>query len=296
MIRWILIFWMGLLATGALPAMAGEAGLLAGPKSGTYEQMARDLKAYVRSDLVVHTSSGSVENLMRLQMAPTIQMAFVQQDALDLMRSLKLRGLERIKLVCPLFREEVHLLVGRESAIGNPADLADRRVGAGPRNSGTWITALNLKRHLKVNWSEENSQPEDALKQLLGGKLDALFWVVGAPAPALTALSSESGARLRLVPLPPDVGPALYRPERLPAGIYTWQKMSWQTLTVRTLLVAMDRGKPEADAAVRDMAAGIRRHLATLREKGHPKWRQVDPDDRTDMAWPRYPGLEGRGS
>ena len=95
----------------------------------------------------VLTTGGSVENLKRLTMpADDVLLGIVQSDVLGfLQRSANpnsRRIAEGLRLVVPLYPEEVHVLAHR--GITSLDDLNGKRVVVGAAGSGNIITAVNI--------------------------------------------------------------------------------------------------------------------------------------------------------
>src|SRR5262245_36394390 len=146
----------GLISTLHVPgieAAPAELGLITGGERGTYYQFGLDIQKLLERNaasamtLNVYPSKGSVENIYAVYQRPATQMGIVQSDVLAFVFRVQsdqvLRRIARkVKLVFPLYNEEVHL-VGRRD-ITDFDDLADRRVAIGREGSGTYLTARLL--------------------------------------------------------------------------------------------------------------------------------------------------------
>ncbi len=142
-----------------------------GGSSGTYYQFGNDLKELYRKygiNLTVNETKGSIDNLERVYAScnlPTLQLGIVQEDILEWGINIPLENevddavkegvKQNIKVVFPLYKEEVHILARRNDNIINFDDLQGRRVAIGSKGSGTNITANLLFYHSGVAPSEK---------------------------------------------------------------------------------------------------------------------------------------------
>src|ERR1044071_2849983 len=128
------------------PAFAAELGVTTGSEKGTYYQFGLNLQTLARSHgskLTVYPSKGSVDNVYAVYQKPGVQMGIVQSDVLAFVARVQTdpvlkRIAKKVKMVFPLYNEEVHIL-GRN--IASFDDLADKRVAVGREGSGTYLTA-----------------------------------------------------------------------------------------------------------------------------------------------------------
>jgi TRAP transporter TAXI family solute receptor len=125
-------------------------GIITGGKKGTYYQFGLNLAQLVKPsgiNLSVYNSNGSVENIYAVYRRPRTQLGIVQADVLAFVTKIQTdpvlkRIAKKIKMVFPLYNEEVHLIGHRE--ITDFDDLNDRRVAIGKEGSGTYLTARLL--------------------------------------------------------------------------------------------------------------------------------------------------------
>src|ERR671918_2874161 len=138
-----LLLTVGPVATG----LAADLGVITGSEKGTYYQFGLNLQALGKSNgfnVAVHPSKGSVENVYAVYQRPGVPMGIVQSDVLAFVarvqtdQTLK-RIAKKIKLVFPLYNEEIHLLA-RRGVVSSFDDLADKRVAIGRDGSGTYLT------------------------------------------------------------------------------------------------------------------------------------------------------------
>ena len=137
------------LATTSL-VFAQDMGIITGKKKGTYYQFGLNLAELVKTrgmNLKVEDSAGSVQNVFAVYKTPSTQLGIVQSDVLAFVAKVETdpvlkRIATRIKMVFPLYNEEVHLLAHRE--ITDFDDLTDRTVAIGEEGSGIYLTARLL--------------------------------------------------------------------------------------------------------------------------------------------------------
>ena len=98
----------------------------------------------------------------------------------------------KIKMVFPLYNEEVHLLARKD--IADFEDLADKTVAIGEEGSGIYLTARLLFEASDVKPREMIPiAPDEALALLKQGKIDAMFYVAGYPVKLFTEDVSRRG-------------------------------------------------------------------------------------------------------
>jgi uncharacterized protein len=288
------MFTAGLTVLGLAGAPARsqpiELNIVTGGSTGTYIRIGQDVAAIgaeCGQTLNVRESAGSLENVFAVRDRPLTQFGIVQGDVLEYIRTFASedaqlrRAAQGLRIVYPLYDEEVHILASRD--IADVAGLAGRRVAIGVENSGNYITAqlvLDLARVAPAE-RETTLAPAAALDALIAGEVDAMVYVVGAPA-GLFAEAEIDPERFHLLPLADSVLRSVYTPAQLPAGIYPFQTAPLETIAVKAVLVTYDfdrRGNAyhrASCAAVSDFAYLILSRIETLRDGGHPKWRSVD--------------------
>lgn len=183
------------------------------------------------------------------------------------------RAARSLRLVFPLYDEEVHVLGRRE--IGDFDDLAGARVAIGPEGSGTYLTARLLFKLAKVVPGEiVPIDGREALGQLKAGRIDAMIYVGGYP---LGFLKNDvtSKDRLALIPISNKRIFESYDAVEIPNSAYDWQTTPVRTAAVKAVLVSNDVRGRDCDG-VGLVAQQIATGLDWLKRHGHPKWRQVD--------------------
>ena len=285
-------FWLAaLLLTWALPPSWAAEGpllklnLITGAENGTYFAVGRDLEKLLAQngiDLAVIPSAGTLQNVSDVQRYRSLPLGLAQLDVLAYLNlalnddSSARHIAEELRIVLPLYREEVHLLA--RAGIKQISDLNGEKIAIGELGSGTSVTALTLLELAHVEPAELlNADFPEALAALRRGEIAAAFYVVGAPAEVLTQ-QVRAEDRLHLLPVLIKEVPddefltQLYPPAILAAEVYPWQKEAVATVTVGSALVTTTR----ADyAAISPVAKALLGNLAWLQQNGHAKWKSV---------------------
>jgi TRAP transporter TAXI family solute receptor len=293
--RILLVVFLALPLTGVFTAMAMEPigmGIITGGTKGTYFQFGLDMQKLLKPqgfNLSVYESSGSVENIFAVYQRPRTQMGIVQSDVLAFVAKVQTdpvlqRIANRIKMVFPLYNEEIHLL-GR-SDISEFDDLAGRRVAIGQDGSGTYLTAKLLFEVSEVAPAEMVSiGTDEALAELKAGRIDAMFYVAGFPV-KLFREGVTAADELALVPILNKNILEFYPAGEIPAGTYEWQPAAVKTAAVKAVLISYDFRRANCEYVGR-VARIIADNLAWLRQNGHPKWQAVDIDYPL-KGWEQY--------
>ncbi len=256
-------------------------GIITGGKKGTYYQFGLNLAQLVKPsgiNLSVSNSNGSVENIYAVYRRPRTQLGIVQSDVLAFVAKVQTDPLlkriaKKIKMVFPLYNEEIHLLGRRE--ITDFDDLTDRRVAIGKEGSGTFLTASLLFEVADVTPRETVAiGTDDALAQLKAGKIDAMFYVAGLPV-KLFRENVKAEDELALIPIINKSILEFYPRTKIPANTYTWQNETVNTVAVKAVLVSFNFRRNNCEYVGR-LARNLNDNLDWLRENGHPKWKFVD--------------------
>jgi TRAP transporter TAXI family solute receptor len=279
---WVAIAVVIAVAVGpAVPSWAAEMGLITGSEKGTYYQFGLNLQRLMKThgiDLTVATSKGSVENVFAVYQRPATQLGIVQSDVLAFVARVDTdpvlkRIAKKIKMVFPLYNEEVHIL-GR-AAIADFDDLADKRVAIGREGSGTYLTARLMFKVAEVEPRQMvNIDTDEALAQLKAGRIDAMFYVAGAPVKLLAEGVSDADD-LKLVSVTNKSVLEFYPNVDIPANTYRWAPKPVPTVAVKSVLVSFDFRRLDCDNVGR-FAQILASNTGWLIENGHPKWKSVN--------------------
>jgi TRAP transporter TAXI family solute receptor len=265
----------------AAPSHAIDMGIITGSDKGTYYQFGLNMQRLVKQrdiDLNVYTSKGSVENVYAVFQRPRTQLGVVQSDVLAFVARVQTdpvlkRIAKKIKMVFPLYNEEIHLLGRRD--ITDFDDLTDRRVAIGREGSGTYLTARLLFKVSEVQPKEMVLiDTDEALAELKAGRIDAMFYVAGLPVKLFTESVTEADG-LALIPILNKSVTEFYPNVQIPARTYAWQPNPVDTVAVKAVLVSYDFRRLDCDY-VGQFAQIVSTNLEWLKKNGHPKWQFVD--------------------
>lgn len=256
-------------------------GMVTGGPQGTYYQFGLNLKQVVEQsgiDLNVHNSNGSVENIYAVFRRPNTQMGIVQSDVLAFVAKVQsdpvLKKIaKKIKMVYPLYDEEIHLL-GKNDIVDFD-DLEGKRVGIGKEGSGSYLTA-------KLLFEVSGVKPArmvaigagHALQQLKAGQIDAMFYVAGYPVKLFTEQVTEQDG-LALLPIVNKNVTEFYAETVIPAHTYEWQQNSVNSVAVKAVLVSFNFRMAHCENVGR-VARTVAENIDLLKANGHPKWNAVD--------------------
>ncbi len=290
---WVLLF-TGFTSGAAFGANAQGTDLcmMTGGMKGTYYQFGLNLQKLVSEHgfrLSVENSKGSVENIYAVYKRPNTQMGIVQSDVLAFVAKVHTdpvlkRIAKKIRMIFPLYNEEVHIL--GKSSLADFDALTDKRVAIGKEGSGTYLTA-------KLFFAVSDVKPmemvtigtDDALAQLKAGQIDAMFYVCGYPAKLFNEAVTVADS-LKILPITNEKILAYYPAGEIPANTYSWQNETVHTAAVKAVLVSFDFRRANCDFVGR-FAEILHDRMDWLRENGHPKWKSVDLNYQL-KGWEQY--------
>jgi uncharacterized protein len=297
-----IVIWVSSLL-GVPQAKAEEIGMVTGSTTGTYFQFGQDIARVARPaglEILVKESGESIDNIRRLVSRENASLGIVQSDVLGFLNRSEdpeVRQIsERLRLVFPLFNEEVHLLARKE--LRRFEDLDGKRVVVGMRWSGNWLTSTNLLRMVNIKPAAriELAPPEGA-SAVLGGEADAMVYVAGKPAKLLTTFQELQKnpqyaplvQAVHFVPLTHESMLQEYVAATIGPDDYAWLSETIQTVAVKAVLIGFDyssRSNPYYQKRCEQLATlgrVIREDFAershsreSLQRAGHPKWKEVD--------------------
>lgn len=290
--RWMkVILGMALAFSTVATASAADMGIITGSEKGTYYQFGLNLQKLMKPsgiNVTVAPSKGSVENVFAVYQRPATQLGIVQSDVLAFVARVETdpvlkRIAKKIKMVFPLYNEEVHIL-GRNIATFD--DLADKRVAVGREGSGTYLTARLMFKVSEIEPKEMLPIDTDqALAALKAGQIDAMFYVAGAPVKLFTEGVTDADG-LALVPIGNKNVTEFYPTVELPAATYAWQSRPLSTVAVKAVLVSFDFRRLDCENVGR-FAQILASNMGWLVDNGHPKWKSVKLDYPL-KGWEQY--------
>lgn len=252
--------------------------LMTGDPQGTYYQVGQEIAAQTEK-VGIHLeplpSQGSWQNITAL-FNNDAEFAIFQVDAFsragkNLYRNSAVNIHDEIKVVMPLFHEEIHVL----KAKARPLDFDQQKVftvGCGEEDSGSCLSADVLAEFYGKQFTYVHSSYEKALDQLRDGTLDLVIITAGKPH---ALLSQQRG--LDLVTLPHTKKAAnLYLYTTITPQDYAWLEQPVETYAVRSVLATMIQEQEGlANNIVGSVHFSIQVNERELRRHGHPKWQDV---------------------
>lgn len=299
-----LLFLLG----GLTPALADDVnakqiGMVTGSKTGTYIQFGNDIAGVAKTvglDILVKDSQGSIDNIKRINSKENATFGIVQSDVLGFLsrsESPEMRQLAgRLRLIFPFYNEEVHLLANK--TITSLNDLQGKRVVVGEQGSGNWLTAMNLMQITGVKPAALlNLAPLQGVIAVLKGEADAAFYVAGKPVSLFTKVGNLITkadfapllANVHFVPLDDPRLLREYQPAQIGTADYDWVDATVPTIAVKAVLMSFDFSGKQSPYFVQrcqqlaTLGQAIRANLNQLKQTGHPKWKEVNLDEKVGV-------------
>lgn len=252
--------------------------LYGGFQKGTYAVVSQDIKKVCAPEVNIETESGgSVANLNALIKTPVARngyrLALIQKDVYDTIVR-PITGQKPVKMVMPLFNEEILILVNKSKGIKTLPELNGKKVAAGLTTSGMWFTSTIIERTLNIKWLNVERTPEESILLLLTGEIDAMMLVGSHPLRLLQELPSSFSRHVDVLGMDGyDVIDKVYeRSETIPESTYIWQTRPIRTKATTTYLIA---AQDVPDVALKEIKSCIMNNLPALKKMGHPKWKQL---------------------
>lgn len=265
---------------------------------GTYIQIGRDLAKFIAPEagiaLEVLPSAGSAENVARLRREAGVKLALVQSDVYQAFLDQAGGGnaeasdmIKPLRVVMPLYNEEIYFIVRADSALTHVHDIKDAKINVGPLLSGTAMSATTLYRQLFGEpMADANASylgNEDALVKLTGDKsLDVVVVVAGQPARLLVDMKPEARQLIKLLKFDPElpaskVALKTYFPATVRASSYpNLLSEDIAAIAVKAFLVTFDFELGSTVVRLNRFAWSLCSNFEKLQTQGHPKWREVE--------------------
>lgn len=317
----VTIAMTALSATLVAPALAAEptakplSRIVTGPDRGTYVEIGRDLSRLVAQPagigLKVMPSNGSADNVRRLRSEPGVSLALVQSDVYQAFLDQAAAGdanamrlVKPLKVVMPLYDEEVHFVVRADSPMNYVHEIKDRRINVGPIGSGSALSATTIYRVMFGNPIADKdanflSHEEALLKLATDRSIEVAVVVSGQPAKLFAEMKPEARQYIKLLRLDeraPETASALqtYFPASIRVTSYpNWLREDVPTLTTKALLVTYDYKAGGTQQALTKFARSLCRNINNLKTEGHAKWREVSFDlPPLGNGWSYYSATE----
>lgn len=227
-------------------------------------------------------------------------LAIVRYDALQSLRTTRPAGSAALRVVAPLYREDVKFLVRSDSPLHFIHELEGRRINVGdPRSSRALTTRTVYARmfgHAPATRQLDTHDEAAGLTELIAGRIDVLVHVGDASLPkAVGGQPPSADSRVRMLSLDatnPAARKALqqFLPSRTaPIGAPDSRAApdTVPTLAVMSFLVTSE---PDGPASRERLGRLV--HALCAAQRGaamsqlDPLWRSVDPSMQPDVGWP----------
>jgi len=233
---------------------------------------------------------GSVKTTEDVLYLRGVDAGMVQADVLDFFTKFDVipNIKDKLKYISAMHREEMHVVVRRDSGFDSLEDLQDKKVNFGPSTSGTFLTSSVVFDKKGITLKALSEPYDFALEKLKKGEIDALTRVAGAPTSFLEQVTADS--ELMLLPVD-DIG-APYEPATLTSDDYPGliaPDTSLETIAVPSVLMAYDHPEGKRRTRVGKFVREFRARLPELKTGSsfHKKWKDVDIQAQLD-GWQRW--------
>jgi uncharacterized protein len=269
--------------------------ILSGPEKGSYNRFADDIVSVLGEKsgikLLNRTTRGSAFNFKQLtDPAPGDKLALIQADYLNLMKAEdKINNTNKtgsLKVVLQLATEEIHIVGKKSSGLHKLQDLENKKVAIGSEDQGSLATGKLIRERSKVKWNSYYVGFDQMIKEIATGNLDAGLIVGSAPVEMLDIDPQIMVDGITMLELDDFNGWAkYYENDTIYRNDYKWLDKDIPTFGVRTLLIVNESKLTEAEKiTVAAIKSGIIQNLELLKQKGHPKWREVIIPDETGIV------------
>ncbi|WP_432809602.1 TAXI family TRAP transporter solute-binding subunit [Pantanalinema sp. GBBB05] len=200
--------------------------LASGTPGGYYNRLGQQLDESAQASIGMAvqnlSSQGTQQNLQYL-LNGQADFALVQ---LDVASPAMHQG--KVQAIALLANEHVHVITRNSSTLKSTADLQGKRVAIGSPGSGIRYTAEHLLQAARLKVKVDNASFDQALKQLIDRKLDAMIYVGSMGASKKLRQEFLSYSNLQLLPIQPSLvnyltimEPGSYQVAEIPTGTYS---------------------------------------------------------------------------
>jgi len=296
-------------------AVAQAEVIVTGGKTGTYFQIGNNLKEFVEPTLEVRDSRGSWVNVEELSQTKGVSLAIVQSDVYAAFVYLRDspevpaatrrqygRLLANLRVFMPLYQEEIHFLVKKDSPFEFIHQIKGARIWMDAEKSGTYLTALNIYSKMfnerpvivapfinpTVTGDDEGTKTRRSAMMVLSDpefykdfpKIDVLVLVGGQP---LKLLEANVPANLKLLRFDPAHATAAkvlqdYKKADIQKSSYPSLNIvdaAVPSLSVDSYLITANFQSDERNKFITAFADRFCTKFDELQAKGHPKWKSL---------------------
>ncbi len=159
--------------------------ITSGERDGRYYEFAQNLSSKV-DGICVQKSKGTPNNIYTITTQEEIVMGIFQADNMKLARENdRSHKLDNLKVLFPIFKEQIHIIVLKNSLIRDLDDLKRKDIAVGDELSGSYVSFLNISEKLNMDWVGVNFHFSDGMQKLRNGEVEAMFIVGKAPIKSL---------------------------------------------------------------------------------------------------------------
>jgi hypothetical protein len=306
----------GIVGIAAAAAVGAQAEVMVtGGKTGTYFQIGNNLKDIVAPELQVQDSTGSWANVEELSQTEGVSLAIVQSDVYNAFVYLRdspevpeatrrqySKLLANLRVFMPLYKEEIHFLVRKDSPLEYIHQIKGARIWMDAEKSGTYLSALNIYSKMfnerpnavapfvnpTVTGDDAGTRIRRSALMALSDpefyksfpQIDVLVLVGGQP---LKLLETNVPANLKLLKFDanhPTAARVLqtYRPADIQKTSYPALNIAdaaQPSLAVDSYLITANFQSPDRNRFVSNLAVRFCERFYDLQDKGHPKWKAL---------------------
>lgn len=281
-------------ANPPLPAIE----LVTDAQDDTDDRVARDLARIVPIDvgheLAVRSGVPLVEEGSTVPVLAVVRHDVLQAASRDLAAAG--RAVDGLRIVMPLYTEEIHFIVRSDSPLAFIHEIQASRINFGPSQGRRRFTATMFYEQMfgtpAIGRNISFLDDEQALGKLVGdGSIDVMIVVAAQPAKWLAELAPPVARSIKLLKLDRRHGASQraaesYLPTVVRAANYrAWLAEDIPTLAAMTFLASFNNSDPVAAERLGVFVHSLCRSLPVLRRDGHPKWREVQPDLQLEVGW-----------
>ncbi len=281
-----------------------------GGQNDTYFRIGEELRQYVMPELQNQTSRGAVDNIKALSKSKGVSFAIVQSDVYQTYVNLQENDpdpavrqwasdlLNSLRVVAPLYSEEIYFVVHKDSPMQELQDIAGKRLAIGPEGSGTNLTAKNIYYKLfgkapivvkpfieeGVLGSDEGTRyvrsalwhlahPEAGPEER---KADVVVIIGGQPLPLLQRLGKDY--KLLATNIKNDATEALLKDYSIGFADqknYPFLPKHMPVMMVQSYLITAQFRDKQRSGFVKQFADSLCKNYDKLYEHGHDKWKEL---------------------
>ena len=312
--------WLDLMRGVLVLAAVAVAGahaevIVTGGKTGTYFQIGNNLKEIVSPELEVRDSKGSWANVEDMSQTEGVSLAIVQSDvyaAFVYLRDSREvpaatrqqygKLLKNLRVFMPLYKEEIHFLVNKDSPLEFMHQIRGMRIWMDAEKSGTYLTALNIYSKMfnerpiivdpfinpTVTGDDEGTKTRRSALMVLSDpdfyasfpKIDVLVLVGGQPLKLLAANVPPNLKLLKFDPTHRTSAKVLqdYRKADIQKSSYPTLNIvdaGLPSIAVDSYLITANFASEDRNKFITTLADQFCQRFHDLQSRGHPKWKSL---------------------